>query len=61
MACRLTGAKPLFKPMLGYCQMDTYEQIQWKFNQNIKLFVHENAFESIVCEIVAILSRGEVG
>ena len=26
MDCRLFGAKPLSKPMLGYCQMDTKEQ-----------------------------------
>ena len=28
-----------------------------KLNQNTKLFVQENAFESIVCEMAAILSR----
>ena len=32
--------------------------IQWNFNQNTKLFIHENASEIIVCETVAILSRG---
>ena len=26
MACRLFGAKPLSKPMLGYCQLDHLEQ-----------------------------------
>ena len=25
MACRLYGAKPLSKPMLGYCQLDPKE------------------------------------
>ena len=25
MACRLFGAKPLFRPMLGYCQLDHWE------------------------------------
>ena len=33
-------------------------RLQWNFNQNTKLFVHENASEKIVCEMVAILSRG---
>ena len=33
-------------------------KLQWNFNQNIKLFVHENASENIVCEMAAILSRG---
>ena len=45
MACRLFGAKPLSKPLLGYCQLDPKEQIQWSFNQNTKLFIHENASE----------------
>ena len=31
---------------------------QWKSIQNTKLFIHENAFENVVCEMVAILSRG---
>ena len=42
MACRLFGTKPLFKPILGYCQLDPLEQT---FNQNRKLFIHENAFK----------------
>ena len=33
-------------------------KLQWNFNQNTKLFIHENASEKIVCEMVAILSRG---
>ena len=32
-------------------------KLQWNFNQNIKLFIHENASENIVCEMAAILSR----
>ena len=32
--------------------------LQWNFNQNTKLIIHENAFENIVCEVAAILSRG---
>ena len=31
MACRLFGAKPLSKPMLGYCQLDPREQTSVKF------------------------------
>ena len=30
---------------------------QWNWNQNTKLFIHKNAFEKIVCEMAAILSR----
>ena len=34
-------------------------KFQWNFNQNTKLFIPENAFENIVCEKAAILSRGD--
>ena len=33
-------------------------KLQWNFNQNAKLFIHENASENIVCETAAILSMG---
>ena len=36
-------------------------KIQWNFNQNTKLFIHENASENIVCEMAAILSGGVGG
>ena len=35
-------------------------QLQWNLNKNTKLFIHKNAFEN-VCEMAAILSRGEMG
>ena len=59
MACRLFGAKPLPKPMLGYCRLDPYEQTSVKFHQTTKLFIHKNACENIVCEMASILSRGD--
>ena len=31
---------------------------QWSFNQNTKLFIHQNASENLACEMAAILSRG---
>ena len=31
---------------------------QWNFNQIIKLFIHENASENIVCKMAAIFPRG---
>ena len=31
---------------------------QWNFNQNTKLFIHENASENIIFEMAAILSWG---
>ena len=56
VACRLFGAKPLSKPTLVYCLMDH----QWNFYQNTNIFIHENASENIVCEMVVILSRGRL-
>ena len=32
-------------------------KLQRNFNQNTNIFIHENAFEIIVCEMMAILSR----
>ena len=32
--------------------------LQWNFNQNIKIFIHENASENIFCTMAAILFRG---
>ena len=33
-------------------------KLQWNFNQNTKVFIHENASENIVCEMAAVLSWG---
>ena len=38
--CRLFGAKPLSIAMLGYYQLN---KLQWNFNQNTTLSIHENA------------------
>ena len=38
IACRLFGAKPLFNPMLGYCQLDIQEQTSVKFQSKYKPF-----------------------
>ena len=32
-------------------------KLQWNFNQNSDIFFQENALESVVCEMVSILSR----
>ena len=59
MACRLFGTKPWSEPVLGYCQLDLGNKVQWNFNQNTRLFIHENASQNIVCDTAAILSRGD--
>ena len=33
-------------------------KLLWNLNQNTKLFIHKNAFENVVWEMVAILFRG---
>ena len=33
-------------------------KLQWNLNHNQYIFIQENAFENVVCEMVAILSRG---
>ena len=32
-------------------------KLQWNLNRNSHIFIQENAFESVVCEIASILSR----
>ena len=34
-------------------------KLQWNFNRNTKIFIQENACENIVCEMAAILPRGD--
>ena len=57
MACCLVGAKPLSETMLEYCQLDFRNKLQWNFNRNSDIFFQENAIESVVCEMAAILAR----
>ena len=59
MACHLFGAKPLPEPVVTYCQLDHWEQISVKFNWNFKLFIQENAFEYVICEMMAMFTRVE--
>ena len=53
MACRLFGAKPLSKPMIGY-----WNTLQWNPDHNSNNFIQENHSENVVCEMAAILLRG---
>ena len=57
MACRLCDAKPLPRPMLTYCQLDPWEPTSVKFESKYEAFIHQNSFENVLCEMVAILSR----
>ena len=53
MACCLFSAKQLSKPIPGYCGLDPEEQTSSK----CKIF--KNASKCIICEMSAILSRGD--
>ena len=44
--------------MLGYCQLEPQEQTSVKFLSEYIISIDENAFENVVCEMAAILSRG---
>ena len=54
---RLFGAKPLSELTLEYFNWTLMNKIQWKLNRNSYIFIHENAFENVGCEMAAILSR----
>ena len=58
MACRLFGTKPLSKPLPVFVNWSLGIKLQWKFNPNTKIFIHENPFKNVVCERAAIVSRG---
>ena len=45
MACRLNGAKPS-EPMLGYCQLDSWEQISVKFESKFHHFHSRKCFRN---------------
>ena len=53
MACRLFGAKPI----VHIVSWTPWNNFQWNFNQNTKIFKPENLFENVVCKMAAILSR----
>ena len=57
MACRLVGAKPLSEPMLDVVNWTLRDKLQWNLYRNSNIFIQANTFESVVCEIAAILSR----
>ena len=59
-ACRLVGAKPLQKPFLAYCQLDSWEQISVKFESEFNHFRSRKWFENVVCQYGShfSLSRG---
>ena len=55
MACRLISANPLSETMLIYYQLDPWNKLQWNSNENSNLFIQENAFGNVVCEMASVL------
>ena len=53
MACCLISNN-LGEIIITYCQLDPF---QWNLNQHTQLFVHENVYQNVICEMAAILSR----
>ena len=54
MAFRLLGTKSFSEPMLTYNELDPKEQKSMKIYRNSNIFVQENAFENVVCEMAVI-------
>ena len=56
MACRLFSPSHYLNQCWVFVDWTLGNKLQWKFNHNIKLLIHENASEHIACEM-AILFR----
>ena len=59
MICRLFGTKPLSNTNLVKINWPLRNKLNWNFNQNSNISIHKDASKTIVCEMVAILSRGD--
>ena len=61
MACRLFSTKPLSEPIHAYKRgrLNLQEHTLWISTQNAKLSIPEDAFENFVCEMGAIMFRGD--
>ena len=56
--CSEPGGKQWQHSIRGWRNWTPGNKLKWNFNQKTKLFIHENASENILCEMVAILWRG---
>ena len=57
MACRLIGTKPLSEPCRNIVNWTPGNNFQLNFNSKSYIFIQENVFENVVCQMAAILSR----
>ena len=58
IACRLLGANHYLNQCWVIVIWTLRNKLQWNFNLDTKLFIHEIASEIIICEMAAILSWG---
>ena len=49
------GLAPVMNQCWNIGNSNLRNKLQWNFNRNSYIFIHENAFESVICEMAAIL------
>ena len=57
MACCVVDAKPLSEPMCNIVNWTPRNKLQWTFNRNSNIVIQENTFESVICELTAMLPQ----
>ena len=58
MACRYSVPSHYLNQGWVIVNLALRNKLQWSFNQNTKLFIHENASENIFCEMATMVSTG---
>ena len=59
MARRLFGASHYLNQCCDIVNWTLRNKLQWNFNRKTNIFIQENAFEGVVCEMSAMLSRAQ--
>ena len=49
--------RPIIWNNAGILLIGSLNNLQWKHNLNLYIFIHKNAFENVFCEMLAILSQ----
>ena len=57
MVCRLIAPSHYLNQCWNIANWTIRNTLQWNFSRNSSIFIQENAFEIVVCEMVVILSR----
>ena len=52
----LDGVKPSSDPLSTCCWLDSQNIFQWDGIQNLNISIQENAFENVICKMLAIMS-----